>query len=463
MFIVSAAIISTGIPKQSFLSSTILFLMSLYGCSRLSFESTSNTHNFGIVIYWLYLTFFTFIPGFTQVASGEYFWESWGGYREQLVLLAATLLALAALLTDLSYRYFYRSGSVRHKSRALSAPESDIYSPSQSRFFIPLCLLAYAWALWLVATLGFSNFIGTRGSFSNILHESFSLAAGGLLLTTNSALLIVLLIYGLNLLLSPLIKNSYLFKFNFVAIVMFNLLINYPARLPRFILFGTILCLLIVFVVRARTSFVKDHATYILAISFPALVYFVFRFFGVSSRREVGDLSAAIQAIVDVKKTLLHGDFSDVQMAIIALRYTIEEGYTYGKQLLAAIFFFIPRDIWTNKGEPTNVLIATNEGFFFKNIASPFYMEGYIDFSIFGLFGYSFFIGYLLAKADVQINFRGDSQGYIVFVVLVAFLPIVIRGSLLAVIGFVATSLLYTLILTTSKSLSLREAAVTTN
>lgn len=406
--------------------------------------------NFGIVLCWLYLVLFAIIPGYAQIATGVFYWYDWGGYPTSLVLGATLLVAIAVVLIDTSYLIFLRRNfNQRARRSAVSnRPPLLFQSARLSPLYYPLSIFAYAWSSVVIALIGLSTFFGTRLAFGRSVNSMLDLSSAGLLLTANSGLLIALAAYSLNAALSNEVKKSLYFYLNCTAILAFNAIINFPTRLSRFALFGALLMMLVVYCVRRKNARHVRSMTYILSLAFPTLVYFLFRFVGVFSRWGDFNFSEGIRAALNINSTLRHADFSDLQMSIIVVRYTLEQGYTLGRQLLSAVFFFIPRRYWENKADPTNFVIGENEGWAFINVSSPIYMEGYIDFAFIGLAAYAIALGYMLAKADYAFTFSNRDPRYMILVPLVAYLPIILRGSLLAVIGIIASVAFFIFLLT---------------
>jgi oligosaccharide repeat unit polymerase len=90
------------------------------------------------------------------------------------------------------------------------------------------------------------------------------------------------------------------------------------------------------------------------------------------------------------------------------IAFVHDQGFYYGKQIISAIFFWIPRSFWVNKGSGTgqdlgDYLMKTEE-LWFNNISSILPLEGYVDFGFFGILIFSFILGKVLFKTDSFLN-----------------------------------------------------------
>jgi hypothetical protein len=75
---------------------------------------------------------------------------------------------------------------------------------------------------------------------------------------------------------------------------------------------------------------------------------------------------------------------------------------TYGKQLMGAILFFMPRQIWIEKpkGSATTLINDFNLNYTNQNISMPLMAEGYINFGLVGIVFFMILSGSLLSNLD---------------------------------------------------------------
>lgn len=76
------------------------------------------------------------------------------------------------------------------------------------------------------------------------------------------------------------------------------------------------------------------------------------------------------------------------------------EFYTWGHQLLGALFFFIPRSIWEDKPVGSGVVLAKLEHLSFSNISMPLIAESYINFHLVGILIVPIIVAFLSAYFD---------------------------------------------------------------
>lgn len=109
---------------------------------------------------------------------------------------------------------------------------------------------------------------------------------------------------------------------------------------------------------------------------------------------------------------------------------------TYGKQLLGAILFFVPRSFWPDKAVGSGYMIAHEHGVF-GNISMPWWGEGYINFGYIGVVAFSILLAYFNKKFDSlywRKKHRGEEltvfDGY--YLILLGSILFILRGDLLS-------------------------------
>ena len=405
--------------------------MIVYGIIRLAILTHSNDSRWSIQIFWLYALFILLIPGLVQMNDGSYYWDTLLGYPAEQELLASLILACGIIITDISYILFSRNAKHSICSNSLRINE-DKYLKILKIF----TLIGVAWSSYLFARFGFSFFLRSRGAVASDFGDTFSLAELGLIIGLNSALLTALFISCFQQVIrKDLQKNSW-YKFLLIVNASQYLIINYPGRVARFALLGTLLSLVFIYIKNSKS---KIDIGFWLTVSFPLSLYYVFRFLGGYNRSGIFDFDAAWSSAKNLKDNLSSGDFDGFQMTILGVRYVISEGYTWGNQILSALLFFVPRSIWENKALPTGALLGTNEGFSYTNLSSPIYIEGYLDLGFIGVAILAYILGYLIFASDRALHKNEANITILPAIVFTAFLPIILRGSLLAVCSGILT------------------------
>jgi hypothetical protein len=103
-------------------------------------------------------------------------------------------------------------------------------------------------------------------------------------------------------------------------------------------------------------------------------------------RGEPVTLASTGRVVVEAAGTLqIDGNFDAFQMLGLISQYADRVGYSFGRQVLLPLFFWVPRSIWPGKPIGTPDIVADSLNFFSLNVGSPLWAEGYINFGILGL------------------------------------------------------------------------------
>jgi oligosaccharide repeat unit polymerase len=124
---------------------------------------------------------------------------------------------------------------------------------------------------------------------------------------------------------------------------------------------------------------------------------------------------------------------------------------SYGRQLIGTIFFFIPRSIWPNKPTGSGSTLADMNGQPFGNISMPYIAEGYINFGIFGVILFMFFLGYILNTFDTFFwnNKKNKTTLFnVYYTILIGLIFFIMRGDMLSSISYTIGLTICFLILT---------------
>lgn len=114
-----------------------------------------------------------------------------------------------------------------------------------------------------------------------------------------------------------------------------------------------------------------------------------------------------------INKDVLLSNFNTINFDAYAnflatIENVSENGYSMGEQLGSAFLFFVPRSIWESKpitsGQFIGNYLIEKHGFWFNNISNPFISEGYLNFGIFGVILFAFFLAYFFSKGIVFLK-----------------------------------------------------------
>lgn len=116
------------------------------------------------------------------------------------------------------------------------------------------------------------------------------------------------------------------------------------------------------------------------------------------------------------------------------------------RQILASIFFFLPRSVWENKPYDTGVELGRLLSLKFQNLSAPWILEVYVNARLPGLILVSFCFIYYLAKSSFELDL--SLRSWLISSVLFGSLFIVLRGSLLQATGRLTFTICFILLLT---------------
>jgi hypothetical protein len=121
------------------------------------------------------------------------------------------------------------------------------------------------------------------------------------------------------------------------------------------------------------------------------------------------------------------------------IRMTDSRGWSNGSQLLGVFAFAIPRSAWPDKPLPTGSEIGQFMYANFLNLSAPLWVEGYVNFGLFGTFIVLAFAGYFFGLADRRFWESVAAERVKLWLILVpplaAYSMILMRGSLMATVG----------------------------
>ncbi|WP_151809097.1 O-antigen polymerase [Acinetobacter soli] len=297
------------------------------------------------------------------------------------------------------------------------------------------------WSVLLILTIslffyGLNIFLTNRGdSYSGSLSDNS---------TTRELLLTFLRSGSFFAMFFLLIYKKFVSKlywyFTFLWAFILFFIFNYPLALSRFLFFSYLILLFCYFVTPSKVSKFSVITIFVFGITT------LFPFFSYVTRGE-GNFLESLNGYYQNS-----GDFDGFQSIINAVIYTSNVGYSLGNQISSSLFSFIPRSIWLGKAEPTGSITAAAAGYDFLNISSPLPAEFFVDFSYVGLIFFSTILGIAFKKIDSLVLTSGKQElRFILSIILISLIPILSRGSILAVINIfyaelIICSLLYYLI-----------------
>ena len=180
------------------------------------------------------------------------------------------------------------------------------------------------------------------------------------------------------------------------VVALLCLLIScFPTALPRNMMASFYAGLLILLIPQTRKG--RWYALLIvggLILLFPAVE--IFRNMYSMENVDVGALLAH-----SFNTTYLGGHYDAHQNTVSAFNYVSEFGITWGRQMLGALLYFVPRALWPGKPIGTGAMLMQElNQFYFSNVSASLMLEGYINFGIIGVFLFGIIVGFAACTVD---------------------------------------------------------------
>lgn len=319
-------------------------------------------------VFSFFFLFFLALPARFQISADAFPWNAHLQYEHQITAFAVMAMSYAAYLVARLY-------VIRFPPKREALPPRG---RRPERFFT-----YWAWAFAVIAIV-FGAVAGPGNLFAARFAEGRSEMAGMsqqflYMARSLSLLAMVMMIY-----LSRYAQARKLRRRNFLAIFVFLpafLVINYYAALPRFVLFGSLLALVVNFVDFTRPPMkilVTGGAIFTLFAVFP-----IIKLLGTGTAT-LSELVAA-SGSVRIDRYFLNVDFDGYMQIVSTVAYIAEGGeLRWGNNFLGVALFFVPRALWAGKPIDSGEIVSTNLSYWYTNVSSPLPAESLISFNLFG-------------------------------------------------------------------------------
>jgi hypothetical protein len=224
-----------------------------------------------------------------------------------------------------------------------------------------------------------------------------------------------------------------------VALALGGVALNLPISVPRYYAFMT-LGVVMFFLFRQR----KWRLSPYIGIMF--LTSGLFGSFLVNTFRSASSAAELVERFQDIKAIdtdhFYYGDLDAYEMLTYGIAYVEDNQVSWGRGLLGAMLFWIPRSLWSSKPISTGNLLGAEyinltEATANVNLSAPLVVEGYINFGIFGILGIGISSGWLLGRLS-QSSFNADSfvRSDVILAPLMGLWLFVLRGSLMSAFAY---------------------------
>jgi len=416
-------------------SVTILFAINFFiliGMSIWSFLYRRPGPIFCVVV--AYFLWMTMVPGVAQVSQGAFYWvprinpphEIEGALTVYLIFLTV----------------FWISYTVTNYIHSPKPRDSDCSDYDNRVILVGASLIIISLGVIAIGVLGLKPFVGSRLSASSSASlYGEATAATGLLLTVPracSGVYFIFLISKRRQLRDYFRKRQVWIIMIFLGAVIVSIIMLWPTAQPRFIVLGLALSCLSSYLHRRR-SLLKNIAL----VGIPVGLFTLVPILGTYNRatEEVSAVSTPFK-----EEILLHGDYDGLEWAIHTMSFVEERGTVRYRNFVSSLLFFVPRTFAPWKLEPSGVLVSNYAGLKFGNVSCPLPAEAFLANSWTGVLVISFCFGIIIALFDSNFSNRPNFYLLALSCCLMGQMTILLRGSLLGVISFVATQFVFVFI-----------------
>ena len=417
--IIAATILQSSSIVVDPLIMMLFSVISIYAGVEICVDHTIYSLN---KVHWLFIFVFMGIAPLSQYMTGYY---PHGYYvSADSIVKAQFIVILWCLFYSATYHIHFkkdRKDIYQHSVRVRHLPNIE-------PLLIPLIVLSFVSVMYLAFRVGGFEHLLLRGEAWIEVDSPIDTVLGYLLRSIPVLVLAWLLIQRKYCKLRhPILSIGLLFVLTIIA--------NYPISLSRYwtamVYIGLILCAI------PSEWLGKRKFEILLLISicviFPMMYQLKFVSFDVYIQEGITDF------FINYAYVYNSPDFDAFSMLVRTLEYVDLYDFSFGRQILGSIFFFVPKALLAIKGTASGALVAIAQGSWYTNLSEPVMGEGYIDFGIIGVIGYAIIFARIFKYFDVKywrtIEIQSRSA-YIMIIVpfLIGFVVFLMRGALQPVV-----------------------------
>ena len=375
-------ILSNGSNRSIKISIVFSFIIIII-VNFIGFVLASNNYSYSFcLMFCLFNLFFMGVAPLLQYLTNTYAWNFIASDSEILTANFYIILYLLSFFVG-SKSYIKLSTDKRFQrcnSFIINNTVLDIF-----------CILSFIFFIFKLKNRGFINLF-TRGAIQGKSTMPQSLSLLKEYITLNTSLFSFVFSY-----LRFRMTNKHKFWFIFSGLTfVFSFFPFAMARNTMAVCYGGIFCVIFF-------DYIKNNRWFPLllliglVLAFPAVN--VFRYIPSLALNQDSDLLGMMLNMI--QSTYLIGDYDAHQMIMSSMRYVQEYGFTWGKNLLGALLFFVPRSIWTSKPVGSGALVISGlKQHEFTNISSPFIAELFLSFGVVGICIGGFLLGHFVSFID---------------------------------------------------------------
>jgi oligosaccharide repeat unit polymerase len=428
-----AALLAAGVAVPLVLGSHItltpatflLLIVGVYSGVRLVMVLFNGRAQVLQLFFWMFAWVFYGLAPVAQLVGGRWPWP--GDIGQATMLTVCSMLLISFVCYDIGLLASWRTDTAQLRAARyrLSAGRLKIAAP-----------VAVALCLYGIFRTGPANLIGGRESRTQATVTS----AGSLdtvSLGINTALMVTSVFVVAYLYIRAKRLGAMPGRYVTVGLlVLLALFVSNPTSTARYrvaSVAGGLVLAIIWPIGRALMAWLGAAILGGIAFIFPALNAF----------RRVGGTLTFSRSLVD---SLQSGDYDAFQQIANTVSYVHDLGHTFGRQALSSLLFFIPRSLWSGKSLDTGVVVATHQGYAFKNLSAPLQAEAYIDGGFPLVIVLFLALGLITGRFERRAREARHMTGFVALLVplVAAYQLIVLRGSLLQAMAGLVTLVLFT-------------------
>lgn len=363
--------------------------------------------NVNISIYrmvYIFSYIFFFLAPLQQYTSGIVFWKSNGfflTYTDEDYLKANLFILLFLVFYDIAY-------NSKEKIKRKKEKEFEPFNLANSTTLILLAISSFSFLILVITN--------NLTSSSNIVSDS----------SINSQLQFILRFIPVTCLMLVILcyqNQGKKPKIILAVLVITCVIIFFPfwGNMPRFFLLGS-------YLVVYTLIFAKQNRNKSL-IMFAFVFVFSFAFTDLKYITSIYDLK-------DMAINFNHMDFDAYQMLMAMIHYVTENGIVYGKNILSALAFLIPRGVWPAKLQASGSIVAQFYGSWFTNVSMPIVGEAYFALGWLGIIVIPIIIGRISQIIDGWGKGSNPAKRC-TFALFAGMTIYIMRGALLPAFAFV--------------------------
>lgn len=396
----------TSLSVNVYLTFLINFIVVVAGILHCKLPISLNKIN------WYFFLIFLIIIPFYQLTSG---------YAPRNMFLTEYEIIFTNLLILLWCVGYFLSYNLKNSDVPLKTKKA-LAVPKSKPFYTFLLIASILCFIQAIAATGFSNLF-IRGEV-DLDEGTFGILI--FFLTRSTPAL------SLSIFLWTLKKKIHIFPnyqmYAYSAVLLFiTIILNNPLTMSRFLIGAVYLGLIIS---AFKMSLFKGKRFDVLLIFSLVIIFPIMHALKFYTIEQI--LSPSVSLEINNYNSV---DFDAYQMIGRTIRFAERYSYQFGSQLRSVLLFFMPRDIWDVKGDPSGQLVATIQNVSYTNLSSPIVAEGFIDFGVIGVFAYSFIFGKIAKLIDFK-KYRLEKSTHsiyfneILFSFLIGFSVYIYRGAL---------------------------------